>query len=69
MSIITTHQTRTDSSASLFFQLISGKYIPNKLWLSKRFRLKFVLRSLISPLTTLRYLHQLSHLPQIGLLM
>lgn len=69
MSIITTHETTTDSSASLFFQLISGKYVPNKLWISKRFRLKFVLRTLISPLTTLRYLDELSHLPQLPLLM
>ncbi len=68
MSIITTHETTTDSSASLFFQLISGKYVPNKLWISKRFRLKFVLRTLISPLTTLRYLDELSHLPQLPLL-
>ncbi|MGK3143989.1 VirK/YbjX family protein [Pantoea sp. C2G6] len=69
MSIITTHETTTDSSASLFFQLISGKYVPNKLWMSKRFRLKFVLRTLISPLTTMHYLDTLSHLPQITLLM
>ena len=69
MSIITTHEANKSSSASLFFPLISGKYIPNKLWLSKRFRFKFALRSLISPITTLRYLHQLSHLPQIDQMM
>ena len=69
MSIITTHETTTDSPASLFFQLISGKYVPDKLWLSKRFRLKFALRSVMSPLTPTHYLHQLSQLPQFGLLM
>ena len=69
MSIITTHESTTDSTASLFFQLISGKYVPDKLWLSKRFRLKFVLRTLISPLTTLHYLDALSQLPQRALLM
>lgn len=65
MSIITTPAPTTESSASLFFQLISGKYIPNKLWLSKNFRLKFALRTLAFPVTTLRYLHQLSRLPDL----
>ncbi len=69
MSIITAQETNTDSSVSLFLPLISGKYIPDKLWLSKRFRLKFLLRTLISPVTTVRYLHQLSQLPQITQLM
>lgn len=65
MSIITTPAPTTDSSASLFFQLISGKYIPNKLWLSKQFRLKFALRTVAFPVTTLRYLQQLSRLPDL----
>jgi len=65
MSIITTHAPTTESSASLFFQLISGKYIPNKLWLSKNFRLKFALRTLAFPVTTMSYLRQLSCLPDL----
>jgi len=65
MSIITTSTPAAESSASLFFQLISGKYIPDKLWLSKQFRLKFALRTLAFPVTTLRYLHQLSRLPDL----
>ncbi|MBA2817833.1 VirK/YbjX family protein [Candidatus Pantoea persica] len=69
MSIIISPVPAIASSASLFFQLISGKYIPNKLWLSKSFRLKFVLRTLAFPVTTLRYLNQLSHLPDIRQLM
>lgn len=69
MSIIISPVPATASSASLFFQLISGKYIPNKLWLSKNFRLKFALRTLAFPVTTLRYLNQLSHLPEIDQLM
>ncbi|MFB4357707.1 VirK/YbjX family protein [Pantoea sp. BR_17] len=58
-----------DSYASLFFQLLSGKYVPNKIWRSRRFRLKFALRTLIAPVTTLRYLQQLSALPRITQLM
>ena len=69
MSIYTTHDPVADSYASLFFQLISGKYVPNKIWLSRRFRLKFALRTLIAPITTLRYLQQLSELPRISQLM
>lgn len=69
MSIITTHTPTTESSASLFFQLISGKYIPNKLWLSKNFRLKFALRTLAYPVATLSYLRQLSRLPDLAQVM
>nr|WP_253275001.1 VirK/YbjX family protein [Pantoea stewartii] len=58
-----------DSYASLFFQLLSGKYVPNKIWRSRRFRLKFALRTLIAPVTTLRYLQQLSTLSRISQLM
>ena len=69
MSIITTPAPTIESSASLFFQLISGKYIPNKLWLSKNFRLKFALRTLAFPVTTLGYLRQLSRLPELDQVM
>ena len=69
MSIYTTHDVMADSHASLFFQLLSGKYVPNKIWRSRRFRLKFALRTLIAPVTTLRYLQQLSALPRISQLM
>ncbi|WP_054634742.1 VirK/YbjX family protein [Pantoea stewartii] len=69
MSIYTTHDVMADSYASLFFQLLSGKYVPNKIWRSRRFRLKFALRTLIAPVTTLRYLQQLSTLSRISQLM
>ncbi|KTS75899.1 VirK/YbjX family protein [Pantoea stewartii] len=69
MSIYTTHDVTADSCAGLFFQLLSGKYVPNKLWRSRLFRLKFALRTLIAPVTTLRYLQQLSALPRITQLM
>lgn len=69
MSIYTTHDTVSDSYTSLFFQLISGKYVPNKIWLSRHFRLKFALRTFIAPVTTLRYLHRLSELPRFSQLM
>ncbi|WP_394515251.1 VirK/YbjX family protein [Pantoea sp. SGAir0215] len=69
MSIYTTHDVMADSYASLFFQLLSGKYVPNKIWRSRRFRLKFALRTIIAPVTTLRYLQQLSALPRITQLM
>lgn len=48
---------------SLFFQLSSGKFKPNKLWECRRFRMKFLLRSLAYPLTTFSYLEQMSELP------
>ncbi len=60
-----THLGNTHSPASLFWQLTSGKYIPNKLWASRRFRLKFMLRTLAFPVTTLRYLQQLAALPNL----
>ncbi|WP_210459696.1 VirK/YbjX family protein [Pantoea ananatis] len=69
MSIYTTHEPVADSYASLFFQLVSGKYVPNKRWLSRQFRFKFALRTLIAPVTTLRYLQQLSELPRFSQLM
>lgn len=53
------------SPVSLFLQLTSGKYLPSSLWKSKRFRLKFLLRTLVWPVTTLRYLQQLSRLPDL----
>ncbi|WP_041525714.1 VirK/YbjX family protein [Pantoea sp. At-9b] len=65
MSMITTSVTNNDSSTSLFFQLITGKFVPNKLWRSKSFRLKFALRTLVYPVTTHRYLNQLAALPQL----
>ncbi|WP_350261363.1 VirK/YbjX family protein [Pantoea sp. BJ2] len=68
MSTIATSVTNNDSSAPLFLPLISGKFRPNKLWNSGRFRAKFALRSLVFPVTTFNYLHQLaqlSALPQL----
>ncbi|QGY27459.1 VirK/YbjX family protein [Pantoea cypripedii] len=65
MSTIINTETNNDSSASLFLQLISGKFVPNKLWRSKNFRFKFALRSLVYPVTTHRYLHELAALPQL----
>lgn len=63
MSIITTHTAPVPSSASLYMQLLSGKTIPDKLWLCRRFRAKFLLRSLVYPLTTWKYMQQFSALP------
>lgn len=40
---------------SLFYQLIAGKLVPNKSWKSRSFRLKFALRTLLFPQTTLNY--------------
>ncbi|QDY40460.1 VirK/YbjX family protein [Candidatus Pantoea soli] len=62
MSTITHSEPNTISSAALFLPLISGKFRPDKLWNSARFRLKFALRSAVFPVTTFHYLHQLSQL-------
>lgn len=48
---------------SLFFQLSSGQFKPNKLWQSRRFRLKFMLRSLAYPMTTFSYMEKMAELP------
>lgn len=65
MSTITTQKANTDSPASLFLKLTCGKYRPDKLWASRRFRLKFLLRTCVFPIITLRYLRQLSALPEL----
>lgn len=64
MTILFIHQTTARSSSSLFFQLISGKCVPDNIWKSRRFRLKFSLRTLLFPVASIRYLAQLSRLPQ-----
>lgn len=51
--------------SSLFFQLVSGKFRPNNHWHKRGFRLKFLLRSLMSPIATFQYLEYLSTLPHI----
>ncbi|MDR7343824.1 uncharacterized protein VirK/YbjX [Pantoea alhagi] len=63
MSTITENPTPEVSMGSLFFQLSSGKFKPNKLWQSRRFRLKFMLRSLAYPMTTFSYMEKMSELP------
>ncbi|QKJ85098.1 hypothetical protein PMPD1_0112 [Paramixta manurensis] len=63
MSMIATNPTHAASSGLLFLNLISGRLKPSKLWRSKRFRLKFLLRSLAFPLTTFHYFKYLADLP------
>lgn len=63
MSTITHSPTPDISSGSLFFQLTRGQFKPNKLWECRRFRTKFLLRSLAFPVTTFSYMAQMSRLP------
>lgn len=65
MNRITTQRECHYSPASLFLQLATGNLTPACSWKSRRFRLKFLLRTLVWPVTTLRYLHQLSSLPDL----
>ena len=51
------------NALTLFYQLVSAKVVPDKMWLTSGFRAKFFLRSLVFPVTTFRYLHHISKLP------
>ncbi|WP_239510042.1 VirK/YbjX family protein [Enterobacter cloacae] len=51
------------NTLTLFYQLVCAKNVPDKMWLTSSFRAKFLLRSLVFPVTTFRYLHHLSELP------
>ncbi|NIF24429.1 VirK/YbjX family protein [Candidatus Pantoea multigeneris] len=70
MSMLTTPAAEQRTSASLFVQLLNGKVVPaNHMWLSKGFRVKFALRTLAFPVSTLRYLNSLSQLPELPALL
>lgn len=45
------------SGIRLFNALVKGQLIPNAFWHSKHFRIKYTLRSLLSPITTLKLLN------------
>ncbi len=67
MTMVTTDlPLQARSAASLFFQLICGRFVPDKLWLCRRFRIKFLFRSLLFPATTFRYLQSLAKLPSMS---
>ncbi|MFD1801009.1 VirK/YbjX family protein [Mixta tenebrionis] len=63
MSTITDSSIPASSTGSLFFQLARGTFKPNKLWACRRFRAKFLLRSLAWPVTTFSYMQRMSQLP------
>ncbi|QHM73300.1 VirK/YbjX family protein [Mixta intestinalis] len=63
MSTITDSSAPAISTGSLFFQLARGTFKPNKIWACRRFRTKFLLRSLAWPITTFSYMEQMSQLP------
>lgn len=65
MSIITTFLPNNNSVVHLLLYLISGKCSPKKLWNSKIFRTKFIVRSIIFPIVTFHYLNNLSKLPAL----
>ncbi|MEL0580162.1 VirK/YbjX family protein [Pectobacterium punjabense] len=47
----------------LFFSLSRGTFMPNKIWISNKFRIKFFLRSLIMPVLTYRLLNMVTQHP------
>ncbi len=51
---------RSNSGFALFSALIGGQLAPNKLWLSPSWRAKFFLRSMLTPVSSGRHLHQIA---------
>ena len=54
------------SGKALFQQLRSGKLMPGLAWQNPAYRRKFMLRSLLTPVSTARLLSQLAEQPQIN---
>lgn len=50
---------------SLFTQLLQGTIVPGLAWTHKRYRRKFLLRSLLAPAQTLKHLSRLAAHPQL----
>ena len=50
----------------LFFSLSRGTLVPHDLWISKRFRMKFFLRSMVMPVLTYRLLKMITLHPDYG---
>lgn len=53
---------RGNRSASLLCNLVTGKITSHSLWAERKFRIKFALRTVVFPFSTLRYISQLSRL-------
>lgn len=51
------------SGWQLLIQLVQGTYRPSTLWRFASYRYKFLLRTLINPMTTMQWLNQLTQLP------
>lgn len=65
MSILSypAHTTEPMSGLALMSSLITGKLIPGKMWNKPAYRFKFLMRSLLYPLATLRVMNQLANHP------
>lgn len=67
MSIIT-HPSQSElplpkTTGELFRRLVSGELMPGRAWQNPAYRTKFLLRSLLTPVNTARYLTRLVQLP------
>lgn len=58
-----TLQHRSRSGFSLLSALVAGQFVPGKLWRSPSWRVKFLLRSLLTPVSSLRHMQHISHEP------
>lgn len=57
------------SSMSLFLNLAGGQWRPGKFWHRRRFRQKFLLRSLIMPRLSVEWMNELSQWPNLRTLL
>ena len=57
------------SSLSLFLSLARGQCRPGKFWHRRSFRQKFLLRSLIMPRLSVEWMNELSHWPNLNVLL
>lgn len=55
--------SRPENALSLFAALVSGRIAPNATWHSPAYRIKFLLRSLVFPLSTGLHMKQLAAIP------
>lgn len=53
----------------LFRLLVSGQWTPGSAWQKRRYRQKFLLRSLATPIATQKLMHSLAHQPHLEMLL
>lgn len=57
------------NSRTLFFRLASGELRPGKFWNRRKFRQKFLLRSLLMPRLSIEWMNELCQMPHINALL